>query len=474
MVYCGERALLGTLTSRDGADQRTYCSGGPITPAANFVMIYANACYTAGSSEPDRPVGDLATARARVANFSYPVLKLGANGYFATDLGATGLLRDILSKPTTSFGDIYRSDDGYDASAQRLSNHPDLDGRQVWVQKTYSQWLGTDYWYAFAGNPNATPSNGSIAPPPPIASVDVQRLSGTNRYATSAAVSAASFEPGVATVYVATGTNFPDALAAGAAAAERNSPLLLTAPTALPAETAAELTRLQPKSITVLGSSGAVSDAVASELASYTSGAVTRLAGADRYATAAAISRATFDPGVPVAYVATGANFPDALAGVPASGVQGGPVLLVTANSVPLPIQQELTRLRPARIVILGASGVVSDGVATALQAFTNGGVSRLAGQDRYATSAAISKATFASAETTYIATGLNFADALSGGPVAGIRVAPLLLVSATSVPPSTASELQRLNPAHVVLLGGSGVVSAVVQSQIESLLGGG
>jgi putative cell wall-binding protein len=474
MVYCGERALLGTLTSADGADQRAYCGGGPITPAANFVMIYANACYTAGSSEPGKPVGDLATARARVSNFSYPVLKLGANGYFATDLGATQLLRDLLSKTTTSFGDIYRSQSGYDASAQRLSNHPDLDGRQVWVQKTYSRWLGTDYWYAFAGNPNATPSNGNVAPPPPVVSVDVQRLAGSNRYATAAAVSAASFAPGVATVYVATGTNFPDALAAGAAAAERNSPLLLTGPTSLPAETAAELSRLQPKSITVLGSSGAVSDGVAAQLAKYTVGSVTRLAGVNRYATAAATSAATFAPGVPVVYVATGANFPDALAGVPASGVKGGPVLLVATDSIPQPIQQELKRLQPGRIVILGSSGVVSNAVASSLSSFTSGTVTRLAGTDRYATAAAISKATFSAADTAFIATGLNFADALSGGPVAGIGAAPLLLVSPTSVPSSVATELQRLNPAHVVVLGSSGVVSDGVRSQIESLLGGG
>ena len=473
MVYCGEKALLGSLTSTDGADQRTYCSGGPITPAANFVMIYANACYTAGSSEPGRPAGDISTARARVANFSYPVLKLGANGYFATDLGATGLLRDILSRPTTSFGEIYRSDDGYDATAQRLSNHPDLDGRQVWVQKTYSPWLGTDYWYAFAGNPNATPSNGSIAPPPPIASVDVERIAGTNRYATAAAVSRSAYSAGVSTVYVATGTNFPDALAAGAAAAERHAPLLLTAPTSLPAETATELARLQPASIIVLGSSGAVADSVASSLRSFTPGSVTRLAGATRYETAVAISRDTFAPGVPVAYVATGANFPDALAGVPASGLNGGPLLLVTPTSVPPAVAQELARLKPASIVVLGAEGVVSNAVVAALQQQTVGSVSRMAGSDRYATAAAISRATFDAADTVYLATGLNFADALSGGPLAGIQAAPLLLVSTTAIPASAATELQRLAPKSVVVLGGSGVVSDAVTDRIASLLDG-
>ena len=52
---------------------------------------------------------------------------------------------------------------------------------------------------------------------------------------------------------------------------------------------------------------------------------VTRLAGDDRYATSAAISASQFQPGVPVAYIASGLNFPDALSGAPLAGLAGGP-----------------------------------------------------------------------------------------------------------------------------------------------------
>ncbi|MER3418948.1 MAG: hypothetical protein C4343_07685, partial [Chloroflexota bacterium] len=63
---------------------------------------------------------------------------------------------------------------------------------------------------------------------------------------------------------------------------------------------------------------------------------VARLAGSDRYATAAAISAATFPSGgVPVAYVATGLNYPDALAGSVAAARAGGPLLLVTQDAIP-------------------------------------------------------------------------------------------------------------------------------------------
>ncbi|MBF8291029.1 MAG: hypothetical protein HW391_1997, partial [Chloroflexi bacterium] len=190
-------------------------------------------------------------------------------------------------------------------------------------------------------------------------------------------------------------------------------------------------------------------------------GTVARLAGADRYATAAAISAATFAAGVPVAYIATGLNFPDALAGAAAAGYIGGPVLLVTAATA-----AELARLRPARIVILGSTGVVSNAIETAARAYTIGTVTRLAGADRYATAAAISAATFApGVPVAYIATGLDFPDALAGAAAAGYLGGPLLLVAADALSAATAAELARLRPARIVILGSTGVVSNAIET---------
>ncbi len=199
-----------------------------------------------------------------------------------------------------------------------------------------------------------------------------ERLAGADRYATAAAISAATFSPGVPVAYVATAASFPDALA-GAAAAAGRGPILLVTSSGIPAATAAELARLSPGKIVVLGGVGAVSEAVASQLSSYTSGPVVRLAGADRYATAAAISAATFSPGVPVAYVATGQNFPDALAGGCAAAAGGGPILLVSPTSVPAATRAELTRLGPGRVVVLGGAAAVSDAVLVELASFGGG-----------------------------------------------------------------------------------------------------
>lgn len=293
-----------------------------------------------------------------------------------------------------------------------------------------------------------------LAAPVAADGTSLVRYAGADRYATAAAISAASFNPGVAVAYVATGANFPDALAGAAAAAADDAPTLLVTASTIPDPTKAELGRLKPKRIVILGGPTVVSSTVAGALRAFTSGTVVRIAGADRYATAAAISAATFSPGVPAVYIATGAKFPDALAGAAAAGHEGAPILLVN-DRVPDSVAAELTRLAPAKIVILGSRSVVSGDVEVALRAFTAGPIVRLAGTDRYETSLAISRETYESASTVYLATGANFPDALAGAPLRG----PLLLTPRDYLLPAVRAEILRLGATKVIVLGSSGAI---------------
>ncbi len=307
-----------------------------------------------------------------------------------------------------------------------------------------------------------------------IVHVGSSRLSGADRYGTAAAVSAWTFATGAPIAFIATGANFPDALAGAAAAGTAGGPVLLATTTSLPPATAAELARLKPAQIVVLGGPSVVSDAVLAALQAYTAGPVSRLSGADRYGTAAAVSAWTFATGAPIAFIATGANFPDALAGAAAAGTAGGPVLLATTTSLPPATAAELARLKPAQIVVLGGPSVVSDAVLAALQAYTAGPVSRLSGADRYGTAAAVSAWTFATgAPIAFIATGANFPDALAGAAAAGTAGGPVLLATTTSLPPATAAELARLKPAQIVVLGGPSVVSDAVLAAAVAAAGG-
>lgn len=100
----------------------------------------------------------------------------------------------------------------------------------------------------------------------------------------------------------------------------------------------------------------------------------------------------------------------------------------------------------------------------------------RLAGDDRFATSVAIShngldpaKAFSPGVPAVYIANGYNFPDALSAGPAAAAQHAPLLLVAPNAIPASIQSELMRLKPKKIVIVGGTATVSTAVQSQLQS-----
>ncbi|MCI0582311.1 MAG: cell wall-binding repeat-containing protein [Chloroflexi bacterium] len=295
---------------------------------------------------------------------------------------------------------------------------------------------------------------------------EIVRLSGTDRYATAAAVSAATFAPGVEVAYVSVGTAFPEPLVAAAAAGWLRGPLLLTG-TQLPTATRTELARLKPRFIVVVGSTSAIPDSVAQQLESYaTSGVVFRDTGSDRYVMAAVVAlNAFYEPGVPAAFVAYGGNFPDALAAAAAAGKAGGPVLYTPTNTLPYATVVALQNLKPAKIYVVGGPSVVSKAVADALvQYATTHTVIRLAGADRYATAVAISKAFFApGVEVAYIAYGLNFPDALAGAAAAGFRGGPVLLTPTNSLNAATAAELTRLKPKRIVVLGGTSVISSAV-----------
>jgi putative cell wall-binding protein len=304
----------------------------------------------------------------------------------------------------------------------------------------------------------------------------VTRLGGAGRFATAAAISAQTFSPGVSVAYIAYAYNFPDALAGAAAAGWARGPVLLANTTGpLDAATVAELTRLKPYRIAVLGSTGVISESVRTALTPYArSGIVQRLAGAGRFATAAAVSAATFDPGVEVAYIAYAYNFPDALAGAAAAGWIRGPVLLAnTTGPLDAATAIELTRLKPYRIVVLGSAGVISEAVKSSLVTFTqSGAVTRFSGAGRFATAAAVSAATFApeAPDVAYVAYAYNFPDALAGAAAAGTYYGPVLLVNTTgTIDASTAAELTRLKPYRIVVLGSTGVISASVATQLAA-----
>ncbi len=189
---------------------------------------------------------------------------------------------------------------------------------------------------------------------------------------------------------------------------------------------------------------------------------VVRHAGDDRFATAVEVSGA-YAPGVSVAFVASGRDYPDALTGAALAGSLEGPVLLTNPGSLPDVTATELSRLQPQRVVILGGPNSVSQPVMDLVGTVTgDASVERIAGDDRYETAAKVAQE-FTSADVVYVATGENYPDSLAAAAFAGSADAPLLLVHHGSIPAAIAGELDRLDPAQIVLLGGTASVSGTV-----------
>ncbi|GAA2033756.1 hypothetical protein GCM10009819_17310 [Agromyces tropicus] len=257
------------------------------------------------------------------------------------------------------------------------------------------------------------------------------RIAGQDRFETAVAASRAGFEPGVPCVWIANGLAFPDALSAGPAAARCGGPLLLVPGTRVPSSVIAELKRLKPAKIVVAGGTGAVSSSVETTLRSLAP-SFTRYAGTDRYDTSRKIVAGAFGTS-PAVWVASGANFPDALSASGAAAAIGIPVLIVpgTRSGLDSAATRALTSLDADVVAIAGGTGAISSGIQRAIQALPTGPeVHRFGGADRYATAYLIVDAVWGGGWSPYafFASGRNFPDALAAAPLAGWIGAPLYI----------------------------------------------
>jgi putative cell wall-binding protein len=310
---------------------------------------------------------------------------------------------------------------------------------------------------------------------PAAAASPVQRIGGADRYEVSAAISADTFtgmDP-VPIAYVVSGEVFADALSASALAGLRGGPVLLTTKTSVPGVIKTELSRIDPVKIVVLGGPATIDDAVLQDLRRF-SPTVTRIGGADRFEVSSGAARDYYSatvprPAVGTAFVAAGANFPDALSGSAAAGHLNGPVLLTRKEQVPASVLTELKDEKPGQVRVLGGTSSVDDSVVSAITSGVSMNTSRVSGTDRFAVSAKVSETSFSTTTkgTVYIASGEVFPDALSGGAAAIVKESPVLLVTRTSIPGVIADELQRLKPTKIVVLGGENTIDETVVAQL-------
>ncbi|NYF09833.1 putative cell wall-binding protein [Leifsonia sp. AK011] len=289
-----------------------------------------------------------------------------------------------------------------------------------------------------------------------IADLSKGRIAGANRYDTAVKISQQSYPDTAPVVYIADGTKYPDALSAGPAAAFEGGPLLLVEPSAIPGFVAAEIERLAPQRIVVVGGTPSVSADVYAQLDTMAD-EITRLGGANRYETSRMVADYAFgDAGASMAYLATGTKFPDALAAGGAAGAQDAPVILVNGSAFSLDSATRalLDSLGTTDSRVLGDTNSISEGIFEDANEVTNS--VRLAGANRFQTARVINADAFDSADRAFLSTGENFPDALAGSAWAGSEGAPLFTVRQDCVPQGVLDDLIALGVSEVVLLGGT------------------
>ena len=293
------------------------------------------------------------------------------------------------------------------------------------------------------------------------------RIAGDNRYATStAAADALKKSLGVdkfENIIVASGDDYPDALAGSYLAKVKNAPVMLVGKDS---NTEADVKQYINKNLKkggtvyLLGGTGVVTSRFEKSLGDLK---VERLGGQTRYETNIAILKAA---GVDKEdlLVCTGEGFADSLS---ASAV-GKPILLVAGSGVDDTQKKYLGSMKIKDIYLIGGTGVVSDKIGTQLKKYDQDDkCERVAGQNRYMTSVAVAEEFFPKgSDSTVLAYAQNFPDGLSGGPLALSLDAPLLLVDQSNHQ-AAADYAKNAGIKKAVVLGGPSLISDDIISKI-------
>jgi len=289
-----------------------------------------------------------------------------------------------------------------------------------------------------------------------------ERICGSDRITTAIEIAHMAFPTGADTVIVARADDFPDALAGAPLAYKYHAPILLTPSDDIPLEVYWTIKKLAPREIIILGGYEAVSASAEGRLGDLAH--VSRIAGSDRQATANAVAEILGTRGQAV--IVDCANFPDAIVAAAHASIEGKPILLSTSSNLGGETDRLLRKLSVIEAEVIGGSEAISDSIYKKLP-----NPKRLGGFDRFSTSAGVIAANKPAGQVLYIATGMNFPDALTGGILAAANSTNILLIPEDGPTESQAYLLSNLKGKKLIILGGEGAIPDVALKRIQVLI---
>ncbi|NLM20262.1 MAG: SH3 domain-containing protein [Peptococcaceae bacterium] len=285
---------------------------------------------------------------------------------------------------------------------------------------------------------------------------NTERLYGQDRIGTALAISQKGWTS-AQTVILCEGTDYPDSIAAAPFAASLDAPILLTGGKSLDNRVVAELKRLQPQKVILLGGQSRLTSQVEKELNDL-SFSWERIGGKNRYETSVLLAQRINSESL---IIANGDNFPDALSAASYAGIKQIPIVL-TSKTMPQVVVDYCQQVQPAQIIVIGGEQVVP---TESLTAHDLNITTRLGGSNRYETNAAVVKYMKDAIESNdqFLVSGQNFPDAVAGTVLAAKFKAPLLLTQKEDIPPAVYSLMRqhmKVEPPAKVI-SGRGIVTA-------------
>lgn len=305
------------------------------------------------------------------------------------------------------------------------------------------------------------------------------RLAGGTRYETAGLLfDQGNWQQG-GSIVLASGANYPDALAASALAGDLNAPIMLTDPNGLSTETEWRIQNLKPARVYIIGGNAAVSAKVERRIAQLigSEANIQRIAGDTRYDTSLKVASSLSNPSDTV-IVTTGSNYADALSISPYAFATGSPVILSSPSSgLSDSALKAIKKAGYKKAVIVGGASAVPASVASQLKAQGIGDITRLSGDTRYATSAKIAEFELKqnvgfTMDGAYLATGQNFPDALAAGALSGKHLAPLLLVDPGAHEACSFLSKYKGEVSRVTFVGGTSAIGNAEAASITRALG--
>jgi putative cell wall-binding protein/lysophospholipase L1-like esterase len=284
-------------------------------------------------------------------------------------------------------------------------------------------------------------------------------LAGTDKYQTALKIAQKGWTTSE-NVIIARGDVLADALAAAPLAYAKEAPILLTKTDKIPAGVLEELKEMKVKKVYIVGGTGAVTKAVADKF--DVDFDVERIEGKTRVETSYNIAQEAFGVAPKDVVIVNGYAYIDALSVSSIAAKKGIPILLVNNNKLSTDVASYITG---KTVYAVGGTGVLSNEVI--------GSATRLYGDNRYDTNAAVLKEFKQDYSNIYLAKGTdeNMVDALTGSALAAKGNNPIVLVDGKNAINDNQDTVVKANitaSSAIFTLGGT--VSDVAVNAIDAL----